>query len=312
MVGFGVIAAAGFYFTTKLDVSALRNLSISIGIYLASVFGIAGVVQTLFYHAIFADQGRKVSSLRLLFVLLGSSVVDASASIAVGIPTRLLLFWKVVGVSVAEAGSAVAFKNVVEIGVLAALAVISTVCLLPLAQGTLGTQTLLRLAILSLSPFLSVGGILVYLSKSEHPPKILLALRSQKINLYWAKLHNSIAHVKIRTIALGVSMYALREILRAIGTVVVLRDLGVRLGFMNALFYRVVSNLAGLVSLIPLGLGIRDITGVFILSRFGVAESIGVTVVLVERAFWTVLPLLVGLGSISILGVNALLKRQNP
>jgi uncharacterized membrane protein YbhN (UPF0104 family) len=57
----------------------------------------------------------------------------------------------------------------------------------------------------------------------------------------------------------------------------------------------VISYLAGAVSLLPLGLGVRDITFAFLLQQAGASPDAAAGIVVVHRTLRTALPLLLGL-----------------
>lgn len=62
--------------------------------------------------------------------------------------------------------------------------------------------------------------------------------------------------------------------------------------------------------MIPMGLGAKDITFMFILSKLGVSEEVALSSALIDRIFHTFFPFCLGVISASILGVRFLGKEK--
>jgi uncharacterized protein (TIRG00374 family) len=91
----------------------------------------------------------------------------------------------------------------------------------------------------------------------------------------------------------------------------VARNYGESISFWYALESIILSYLAGLVSMVPMGLGVRDISMVALLTRGGLSTDVATTVTLVQRVLRTVLPLAIGILAINVLGVRALLRQAS-
>jgi len=62
----------------------------------------------------------------------------------------------------------------------------------------------------------------------------------------------------------------------------------------------VISYLIGLASMLPLGIGVRDITFLALLQQLGVSAETGAAAVVAQRAMRTVIPLMLGLPALAV------------
>jgi uncharacterized protein (TIRG00374 family) len=72
-----------------------------------------------------------------------------------------------------------------------------------------------------------------------------------------------------------------------------------------------ISITAGNLSMIPMGLGVRDASLTLLLVQLGVPNEIALSVTVIQRLFAPGWPLLLGLISANILGISEMTKRSD-
>lgn len=70
----------------------------------------------------------------------------------------------------------------------------------------------------------------------------------------------------------------------------------------------VLSYLAGLVSMIPMGLGVRDVSLVALMAKAGVSLDTATTTAILHRLIRTIVPLIIGFIALNVIGAGSILK----
>jgi len=91
----------------------------------------------------------------------------------------------------------------------------------------------------------------------------------------------------------------------------VLSILGPKVSPLAWLAVLTISLTAGNLSMIPMGLGVRDASFTLLLTQLGIPSEIALAVAVIQRLFSPGWPLLLGLISANILGVSELVKRSD-
>jgi uncharacterized protein (TIRG00374 family) len=104
---------------------------------------------------------------------------------------------------------------------------------------------------------------------------------------------------------------AAKSLLQGFAGWIVLSGLGAAASLAEFMCIYFASHLAGLLSLIPMGIGVKDVSVIELLRRVGASTSVTIGFVAIDRLVWSLLPLLVGLVVGWHLGVNALIRSAN-
>ena len=104
-------------------------------------------------------------------------------------------------------------------------------------------------------------------------------------------------------------LFTLNFVTSALQSYLVLRVLGYPVSPLALLYALAISVTAGNLSLIPMGLGVRDASFTLLLMQLGVPNEVALAAAVIQRLFAPGWPLLLGVISTNILGVSELMKR---
>jgi uncharacterized protein (TIRG00374 family) len=111
------------------------------------------------------------------------------------------------------------------------------------------------------------------------------------------------------TIAAVLALDLLMVALQSVRLWIVLRVFGPAPSSLSLLAVFAISVTAGNLSMIPMGLGVRDASFTLLLARLGVSQEIALSAAVIQRLFSPGWPLLLGLISANVLGVSALTRQ---
>jgi uncharacterized membrane protein YbhN (UPF0104 family) len=101
---------------------------------------------------------------------------------------------------------------------------------------------------------------------------------------------------------------ATKLLLNSVAGWIVLVGLGASTGLATFSLVYFSSHLAGLLSFIPMGLGVKDASVVELLGRMNTPPTISIAFIAIDRLVWSVIPLLIGLLAGWQLGISAMIE----
>lgn len=246
----------------------------------------------IYYFNIIISRICNVDSLfKLSQVLFASHSFNYAGPLKLGIPVRLFLFKQILEIPYSAGVASLAATTGLDVLVMVALTVSLSAWILigPLVGLGLGAAALICL----------VGSAALY--QKLHPVQ---TERSSWMGRFFSELGKIPPWIILYCVLIG----AAKSLLNGFAGWIVLTGLGATTSLVEFVFMYFASHLAGLISLIPMGIGVKDLSIIELLSRAGASASASVTFVAVDRLIWSLAPLLVGLLAGWHLGVNALIK----
>ncbi len=126
------------------------------------------------------------------------------------------------------------------------------------------------------------------------------------------RVKKSLTHVSSRGIIRSILLYLLILGVQSVRIWLVLLVVGESISIIYLLFVIVISTTIGTLSMIPMGIGAKDVSFTFLLVQLGVPADIAVVVATIHRLFAPGWPLFLGLISANILGISNLsIKKDN-
>lgn len=301
---FLVVVAAATWLFVNYDFSMLLKLSaptLTLLIFLSLAYsliygvGVAWILRGL---------GARRSAWRVFLVICAGGTASYLGNVQLGVPLRLLLFNKLLTVSYPQGTAAVALESACWFGLM-------------------GLGLLLAGTASNVAPWILVSSLLlaVVLAYRLVVPALRGLLsripdKAGRFSLRWlrgflSELTSALEIMRWNWLAATLMLFSVNYVIDAVSIAMVVKDLGQQIALLDALQAVILSYLAGLVSLIPMGLGVRDVSLVVLLERAGVSRDVASTVAVVQRALRTLLPLALGLLAVHLLGVRQLLGRQD-
>lgn len=132
-----------------------------------------------------------------------------------------------------------------------------------------------------------------------------------RIRRFVVETRSGLAHVSKKSLALALFFMFLNGLFGALRLNLVIQTMGIHLNVWLVFTLICMSVTAGNLSLIPLGLGVRDVSLTILLMAVGVDRPQALSLVLIQRLFNPGWPLLLGIISLYILGIRRLIKNDN-
>lgn len=262
-----------------------------------SVIGIFILFQLLnLYH--FKLIINSVSSIDYLFrlfkVLFASLAFNYVSPFKLGTPVRLLLFKEVLGIPYTAGVTTIIATTSLDVFVMLTLivALSAWIFISPLVGFACGVTVLIFL----------VGSAAFYRKFCS----------TRRENSSWiGRFFSELANLSPLIIFYATIISTAKSLLHGFAGWIVLTGLGAATGLAEFICIYFASHLAGLLSLIPMGIGVKDASVIEFLRRVGASASVTIGFVAIDRLVWSLLPLLVGLVTGWHLGVTALIRSAN-
>lgn len=281
--------------TAPKDLAFILLVSfLSIGIYTIEIF------------ILLKSRDNNISIWNTYLVLTASMSANYVTPLKVGIPLRVYLYNKIFNLSIGVGSALVTVEALLGLIVPACLSIVGILFIFPDVSLLLPISLLVILIV-----FISV------LSRIERSKLIGILNRfvpkriSIKVEEFIINLRQGLRDVSQTTLVIVVFILILNFIITSIRLFLIISFLGGDASFLGVFFARVISVTAGSVSMIPMGLGVRDASVTFLLTNLGISKEVAFTAALMERIFSPGFPLLLGLVSSNILGISSMKKRMD-
>ncbi len=283
----GLVVAA-LVAVRRMDFGFLTGLNANSLLYLVPLFLLYQFGGIAAYRAILRDAGYRVGAARLARILLSSGSLDAVGPTRTDTSARVEMLRRLAGVPRSTGASAAAVLYSVEFAITVIIAVFGLRFFFPVMT--------LRTAMW----FAAVVGLLVALAVFFHASRRSPAGArrfGKRLNDFVEQMRYGIGWTTAVTLALVVGLAVARRLILAVTSHLVLDDIGNPLGFKAILCLQSSAILVGLLSMIPLGLGTKDLATFFLYMRLGLPPEVAAAIAAIERILWTVVPFLIGLVS---------------
>ena len=134
----------------------------------------------------------------------------------------------------------------------------------------------------------------------------LLFRKNKKIKALIVDLKESLKLLSARKIIIYFMVQIAVQVAIAIHIIMITRFLKIDITFWHALVSHSSAFIIGAVSMVPMGLGTRDLSMVFYLSNFGVPSEIAIVVTAIQRVVTTGTGYLLGLTAGGIIGIKSI------
>jgi uncharacterized protein (TIRG00374 family) len=295
------VAIAAFYLLSSLDMSAIRSLS-AMGLAVIS----AATLILMMLHAIGAwyilrSFGQNASVVMVFVAIVASSTISLAGDPKLGVPARLAFYKLLTGIPLSVGTAQASIETVIWLGWLSVVAGIS---------GLLAGSVEALISALILAGALS-GAVLLVAG-----PRLMMALplpaslreRSAPLRRFLMEIRESVAKARPRQIVIACIALGITYPVDIASVWYLAHDLGADLPIASVAHAIVTSHLAGLLSMIPMGVGIRDVTFALLLEHAGASQEVAALIALIHRLVRTVIP--IGLGLLLLAFVPALAKKN--
>lgn len=288
VITLAVVAAAAAYLLSSIDLSGLYRLSVT-GLAVIS----ATTVVLMMLHAagawyILRGLGQDSSVVMVFVAIVASSTVSLAGDPKLGVPARLAFYKLLTGVPLSIGTAQTGIETIIWLGWLSVVVGISG-----LFAGSV--EAILSAGILAGA----LGGAALLIAG----PRLLMALplpskwleRLTPVRRFVQDIRDSVSRARPRYILMAVAALGITYPIDIASVWYLARDLGADVSYTGVAHAIVTSHLAGLLSMIPLGIGVRDVTFALLLERAGATQDTAALIALIHRLVRTVIPIALGL-----------------
>lgn len=246
----------------------------------------------LWYFKLILTRMYPVNSFPKLFqILFASHSFNYAGPVKLGMPVRIFLFKQILGVPYSAGIATVMATTGLDVCIMITLVIaLSTwIYISPLVG-----------FILALAIIIGLTG----LAALSHKWAFARLERPAWLARFLAEIRNLSPFVTFCAILLS----ATKLLLNSLAGWIVLAGLGAATGLAKFSLVYFSSHLAGLLSFIPMGLGVKDASVVELLGRMNTAPTISIAFVAIDRLVWSVIPLLIGLLAGWHLGISEMMQ----
>jgi len=283
-----VAATAFFYLSQKADWTSLLDLSPA-QILLVCLSTVALLsLYAMGAAALLSGLGYSAGATRVLLAMLASSTISLGGDPKLGVPSRLLFYKLFADIPFSVGTAQTTVESLMWLAMMGILIIIPG----PLTDGYALPLLLTAAGLVTLGIVTVVAG-----------PNLLDRLwiigpifrRMDRIRRFTFDVRSSILAIRPTSLLLASVWFGATYVVDILTVWFLAGFLGASLPLAGIGHALVISYLVGAASLLPLGLGIRDVTFVLLLQQAGLTSEQASAIALVHRTARTVLPLVLGL-----------------
>lgn len=296
---FGIV----YYIVTKIDLSILSELSIStiIIISLLTILFIIAHVNGVRY--ILDGLGHSIPLKDIFLVMSSGGAATFVGDPKIGIPTRVFLFRTILKIPVSTGTASIVIETVLWL-YLIALIMIAPVQTIWGAKYYIASLAALLFVVMTTLTFRFFPHIKKWLPKAYKEGRLV------KTQTFINDFLESLALIKKTALLKASASFACGWFINALSLYFITKGFGVSINVFQLLYVSVFAYLVGTFSMLPMGLGARDLSLTFLLTQLGASGDIAALTAIVQRVFRTFLPLAIGVVSINILGGKQIFKKE--
>jgi uncharacterized protein (TIRG00374 family) len=289
-----------------MDWTLLRQAGLPYLVIILLLSALSILVYVVVVCILVSASGHRTTFVQAYLVLTTSLSANYFTPIKAGIPLRIYLYNHFMDIPIATGTALIAVETMVGILTPAFIAVAGIAFIFP-SMGLVIPMTLISILVVGLLIVLwvRVENLQLYLARFP-----FLSLVARFIGfverVQWALRQLPISRI-LQVVLLVVVMLGLHSMRLWL----VLSILGFGVSPLALLAVLTISLTAGNLSMIPMGLGVRDASFTLLLTQLGIPSEIALAAAVIQRLFSPGWPLLLGLISANILGVSELVKRSD-
>jgi uncharacterized protein (TIRG00374 family) len=294
------------YLLHDMDWTLVRQIGLPylVIILLLSVLSI--LVYGVVVYILISASGHRTTFVQAYLVLTTSLSANYFTPIKVGIPLRIYLYKHFMDIPVDIGTALIAVETMVGILTPAFIAVAGIALIFP-SVGLVIPMTVISLLVFGMIIVLRVRVENLQLYLARFPFLSFVA----RFTRFFERVQWALRQLPITKIVQVVLLVVVMLGLHSMRLWLVLRILGFQVSPLALLAVLTISLTAGNLSMIPMGLGVRDASFTLLLTQLGIPSEIALAAAVIQRLFSPGWPLLLGLISANILGVSELVKRSD-
>jgi uncharacterized membrane protein YbhN (UPF0104 family) len=265
---------------------------------------VAGSVAAAYCILAGADGNRSVGQLYL--IVTASLAANYSTPVKAGIPLRVYLYKRFIGIGLATGSALVGLEVLLGMLVPAVIALFALLLLLP-------QEGLAVPAVVATGAAVATAAIAFVRSGSYDRaiPRLPLPQIARRVLAPDGDIVTAVRGVPLWSLGAAAGIYAAMFVLLGVRSFYAFQLFGGSMNVMQLIGISAAAFALGSVSLLPMGLGVRDATLVALFVQAGADRDVAIAVAALDRLLSTGVPFLLGLLSAQILGLRAFLGAKD-
>jgi uncharacterized membrane protein YbhN (UPF0104 family) len=280
-----------FHVIPRFELATIHSIRLRLWFVLILLFIVVQLITILYFSLILYGNLGGSSFFKLSLVLFASHSLNYAGPMKIGIPVRVFLFKKILGIPYAVAVGAVATTTGLDVAMMIAMVTGLS------AWGYVSPFAGIAATVAIVACFI---GLMTFACKL--PSKI------PNRPAWIRRLLPDVTGISIGTLAVAILLSATRLLMTAFAGWLLVGGLGGVCDLAEFSFAYFSSLLAGLLSFLPMGIGVKDASIIAFLARMETPLSVSMAFAAVDRLIWSFLPLVIGLGSGWYLGLGQLMR----
>ena len=227
----------------------------------------------------------------LIFIHFSSMAAHYSTPAKIGFPLAVYLLHKFDKVPYATGTTMILIELIVSTTICGVIAFVGT-----FFYFTSNTKVLiLSFSYLFIFGLLAFSGVRIFLKKGN---------KNSRIYLFIKNVHEAFSHITVYHLIIYIFLIVFIQLLGGITLVLLTSFFSKEILLWQAVVANSTAFFLGAISMIPMGLGVREGSILFYLRHLGITNEIGISIVTIQRLFSTGLSFVLGVIFGAILGVR--------
>ena len=302
-IGIGILLL--YYLSKNIDLSVITNLSPKNIFYLLVLSILSILIYVLSLRILLDGMGYK-TSLRSVYLILTSSLATNYVNpVKIGLPLRAYLYKKVLDIPLSVGSASLGIEIFTQIFLLSIVSVIAIM--------NLFTDYSIKIPLFAITLLLILFFCVIFFEPTKlkkYTNRLPFENAINRLIDLGKSFQDGIKQAEKKSLLLFSFLIFLMYIISAIRLFVILQIFGVGITPLHVVYVQFISGLLATVSMIPMGLGVKDASIVVLLMELSVPNEVAILAALIERTLTTGLNFVLGAVSASALGIKFLEFRK--
>ena len=282
------------------EIDMIEKIDISQIIFLCILTILPFFIYALTLRVLLEILGIRKSFEKVYLILTASFAANYTIPLKIGIPLRVYLYKKILGVPIVVGATSMILEILLWLIIPVSITLIALLTIFPVGEFIILPILILILMILVIFSLFHLDKFLAIIPFGK---KFMGKICTEDI-------FDNLKRFKKRHVIVISSAFLSLHIISAIRLFLLFGIYGVNGDILQALIIQSISLVIGTLSLVPMGLGTKDVSLLVLMENLGITTETAISIVLLERILTTGVGFLLGMISISILSLEKL--KMNP
>jgi len=301
-----IVGLIGYMYVRDVNINTILILfSLEAETYFKIFVGfiISMLIIIIYNNVLLKENGLNLNFGKMVIVFFASQTPNYFSFIKIGIPLRFILLKKLLGIPYP-----ISISNKIVITLLTLLSIS--------IAGIFGSYFSPNIPHI-IKIYVFCGGFIltVLLLLTLYFGKNFSKVNNTRIKLinkafyYTTNIYNIISMISYKAIIMTFLGIFSRSLIDALVSFEIINNISIsNISFLDIWTIQAVNSIVSTISLVPMGLGTKDLSLIFLLSVVGLSKEEALLLAIYERVIWMILPFILGLISSFVLGTSVIKK----